>query len=167
MIGNDVVDLLQSRIESNWRRRGFIEKLFTTEEQFLIYDHLNKEIMVWVLWSMKEAAYKIYNRKTGIRGFIPLQLVAAISCKNGNKYTGTVICNGVAYYTKTMIEDTLIHTIAATEVSALDDIKEISGAVIIKNSCGLPFVYGKGGRSLIPVSVSHHGKFYKIVAFAK
>ena len=31
MIGNDVIDLQQSRQESNWQRKGFLEKLFTQQ----------------------------------------------------------------------------------------------------------------------------------------
>ncbi|MGF7028986.1 hypothetical protein, partial [Sphingobacterium sp. HSC-15S19] len=36
MIGNDVIDLVQSRKDSNWRRRGFVSKLFNEHEQLLI-----------------------------------------------------------------------------------------------------------------------------------
>lgn len=62
MIGNDVIDILQTRRESNWRRRGFIAKLFNDEEQLLIEKSTDPESMLWILWSMKEAAYKVYNR---------------------------------------------------------------------------------------------------------
>ena len=74
MIGNDIVDLALAKKESNWKRNRFLDKIFTTKEQVLIVDAENPEIMVWNLWSRKEAAYKIYNRETGIRGYFPLQL---------------------------------------------------------------------------------------------
>ena len=28
MIGNDIVDLVQARFQSNWKRKGFVQKLF-------------------------------------------------------------------------------------------------------------------------------------------
>ena len=74
MIGNDIVDLALAKKESNWQRNRFLDKIFTKNEQQIILNDANPEIMVWNLWSRKEAAYKIYNRETGIRGFFPLQL---------------------------------------------------------------------------------------------
>jgi hypothetical protein len=38
--------------------------------------------MVWNLWSRKEAAYKIYNRETGIRGYFPLQIACNYDDEN-------------------------------------------------------------------------------------
>jgi hypothetical protein len=46
----------------------------------------NPNTMVWNLWSRKEAAYKIYNRATGIRGYFPLNL----ECAYENSTTGSV-----------------------------------------------------------------------------
>ena len=33
MIGNDIVDLKLAKNQSNWQRKGFLEKQFTEEEQ--------------------------------------------------------------------------------------------------------------------------------------
>ena len=88
MIGNDVIDIIQSRYESNWQRKGFLQKIFTTDEQLLINKALNTEIIVWVLWSMKEAAYKIYNRQTKTRAYIPQKLVCSLNSQNGKYILG-------------------------------------------------------------------------------
>ena len=74
MIGNDVIDLALAQKESNWKRKGFLDKIFTQKEQLLISNSQNPELMVWNLWSRKEAAYKIYNRQTQNRAYIPKQL---------------------------------------------------------------------------------------------
>ncbi|MFT4791790.1 MAG: phosphopantetheinyl transferase (holo-ACP synthase), partial [Arcticibacterium sp.] len=58
MIGNDVVDLKVAALESNWMRLGFLDKVFSEEEQEVILNSENKSQMVWLFWSMKEAAYK-------------------------------------------------------------------------------------------------------------
>ena len=62
MIGNDIVDLVQARFQSNWKRKGFVQKIFTQKEQELIFSSKNPENMVWNLWTRKESAYKIFNR---------------------------------------------------------------------------------------------------------
>ena len=56
MIGNDIVDLALAEKESNWKRKGFIDKIFTPQEQSLIKTSINQEIIIWNLWSRKEAA---------------------------------------------------------------------------------------------------------------
>ena len=33
MIGNDVVDLRRALVESNWKRKGFLTKVFSDSEQ--------------------------------------------------------------------------------------------------------------------------------------
>ena len=87
MIGNDIVDLTLARRESNWKRSGFLDKIFTKRELLLILNTQNPEHMVWDFWSRKEAAYKIYNRQTGVRAFIALQLECSdLEILNGIQY---------------------------------------------------------------------------------
>ncbi|WP_166923177.1 4'-phosphopantetheinyl transferase family protein [Flavobacterium poyangense] len=163
MIGNDVVNLPQSRIESNWLRKGFIEKIFTPDEQLLITNSADPEIMVWLLWSMKEAAYKIYNRQTKIREYIPLKLLCKIISQNGNCFLGQVLCMNAVFPTKTTILEHNIHTIAATSVRNLARIIEIKNKDIVKDEFGIPYLKRKKFDSLQDVSVSHHGDYEKIV----
>lgn len=165
MIGNDVIDLRQSRIESKWQRAGFIEKLFTAEEKQLINDYHDPEIMVWLLWSMKEAAYKIYNRQTQIREYSPKKLSCSLITLD--KYVeGVVSCNGNKYYSKTFITSENIHTVAATIPGDLHKIVEIERKQIIKID-GIPYLYVNDENILKEVSISNHGCFEKIVMIAK
>ena len=167
MIGNDVVDLWQSRQESNWQRKGFLEKLFTAEEQLLIKCHLNHEMMVWMLWSMKEAAYKIYNRETKIREYIPKKLVCSnINFATNSGIQGQVNCYENQYYTKTYLNNDYIHTIAANTLEDLKNAIEIENKNIIKDEYGIPYL------RILPdkfqdVSISHHGRFEKVVTILK
>lgn len=162
MIGNDVVDLLQSRQESNWKRKGFIEKLFTAEEQLLIKQDSDSEIMIWLLWSMKEAAYKIYNRQTKLRESIPKKLICKIVSNNNNCITGQVTCGENVYYTKTTILNDSIHTIAVNSFNDLNKVVEIERTGIIKDQYGIPYLNNLP-YSLKDVSISHHGRFEKVV----
>lgn len=159
MIGNDIVDLALARKESNWQRLGFLEKIFTIKEQLLILNAENPEIMVWNLWSRKEAAYKIYNRQTGIRGYIPTKL----ECNYENSTSGSVYCNGNVYHTKTEISKDKIYTIAVSQKSDLKEIKELKPTVQIHKRNGIPYV-NDANNMLKPISRSHHGRFTAMVS---
>ena len=162
MIGNDVIDILQSRQESNWQRKGFIQKIFTPEEQLLISKATNPEIMVWQLWSMKDAAYKIYNRQTRIREYIPQKLVCSITSQNQNTATGIVTCFENVYYTKTILSTDHIHTIAVNLLDHLNNVTEIERKSILKDKNGIPYLL-TSQNTIQDVSVSHHGRFEKVV----
>lgn len=71
MVGNDIVDIAYTKNNSNWERPRFLEKLFTPIEQQLIYSAKMPSIMVWRLWSMKEAAYKLYTQINPSRFYNP------------------------------------------------------------------------------------------------
>ncbi|MEO7976861.1 4'-phosphopantetheinyl transferase superfamily protein [Flavobacterium sp.] len=167
MIGNDVVDLWQTRHESNWQRKGFLEKLFTNQEQLLINHHSDPEIMVWLLWSMKEAVYKIYNRETKIRAYIPKNLVCSnISFLNNNSIHGQVNCNENRYYTKSYLDNDYIHTIATNTPGDLNNAVEIENKNIKKDEYGIPYLQMLPDK-LHDVSISHHGRFEKVVTILK
>lgn len=161
MIGNDVIDLAQSRIESNWQRKGFVEKLFIAEEQQYIQDYDKPEIMVWLLWSMKEAAYKIYNRQTKIREFSPKKLRCTLDIINANQAYGKVCCNENVYYTESIFSLESIHTIAIDNFANINNVIEVENQEIIKDENGIPYL--KVDNILWDISISHHGRFEKRV----
>lgn len=74
MIGNDLVDLKLAAKQSNWQRKGFLDKLFTPKEQGCILNSSNPFETVWLLWSMKESAYKAYLQTHNERFFAPKKL---------------------------------------------------------------------------------------------
>lgn len=71
MLGNDMVDLEQAFRESDWRRKGYLDKICTEAEQQLILTATDSSAMLWLLWSMKESAYKAENRLTQERSYAP------------------------------------------------------------------------------------------------
>lgn len=157
MIGNDIIDLALARKESNWQRKGFLDKIFTNKEQLLILNTQNPEVMVWNLWSRKEAAYKIYNRQTGIRGYFPLQL----ECIYENQNSGSVCINDKRYFTETTMDTDCVYTIAVAQNIIFNSIETISLDITIEKINGIPFIKNKQTQLLKPVSISHHGRFWK------
>lgn len=182
MIGNDIIDLQAATRESNWRRRGYLQKIFSLEEQQQIKTAQEPDLLVWILWSMKEAAYKAHQRKFNLkRSFSPLKYHCTIRQPEGNSASGKVSVDGKDYSTETNILKTRVHTIATTSAGTgtfsmifcasanikqlmLEEISALWGlpqAVlsIEKDRKGIPFLKVRERVSRLPFSLSHHGKF--------
>ena len=187
MTGNDIVDIATAAAESNWRRKGFLEKIFTPQEQQYIQETKNPDKTVWTLWSMKESAYKVYTRQYGGRFFAPQKL----NCTLLTNVTGHVSINDTIYSTTTTITDGYIYTIAVPLTAAITEVvshcfhcnqpalaklqqlvykiiisyfstssgKEEKQLSITKNSDGIPFLFYKKEKLSIPVSITHHGQY--------
>jgi len=188
MIGNDIVDLRQASQESNWHRKGYIDKLFTDHEQQLIYDATDPDRMVWLLWSMKESAYKVAVRQTKNRIFAPVKLACSLDRSTEETAEGCVLY-GESYRTRSLITSQYIATVAlsintppcysqiiipfdTTDYQSHHDlirqmIRRHSSALfqtteekirIGKDSLGVP-VLTIDDATIIPVSISHHGHY--------
>lgn len=111
MIGNDLVDLKLAAKQSNWQRKGFLDKLFTSKEQGYILNSKDQFKTVWLLWSMKESAYKAVLQIHGDRFFAPKNL----SCHLISKNKGTVLINNKLFFTESEIGEDFIYTVAFTK----------------------------------------------------
>jgi phosphopantetheinyl transferase (holo-ACP synthase) len=160
MIGNDIVDLALALKESNWKRKGYLDKIFTKSEQLLIIKSVNPQIMVWNLWSRKEAAYKIFNRNTGVVIYNPIQF----ECFDTDKLIGKVLNNGVLYYTKTEINIDYIHTVSVLNRADFNVIRILNRTNKIIKIEGIPYLKGANKKGLSQISISNHGNFEKIVS---
>lgn len=182
MIGNDIVDLHLAKIQSNWRRPGYLQKIFTKEEQEKILNSENKNKMVWLFWSMKEAAYKAWQRKNNRPPkFNPLSLECSLRSNSYEKTTGKVIIEEETFYTKSLIKSNLIHSLATGRANEKVIWKSLSSQEDLKNSLVREFSATAGpflkvpeikkNRDYIPqfylndqalsynFSLSHHGSF--------
>jgi phosphopantetheinyl transferase (holo-ACP synthase) len=161
MIGNDIIDLDLAKQESNWQRKGYLNKIMTSNEQALIHNSQNPQEMVWYLWSLKEAAYKIYNRQTLHRGFIPLLLECKELEYNGTSNYAKVYCGIHEFWTQTTITKSCIDTIAVGEKDNLKKVVTLHSKIGIQKKNGIPFL--EEHTVFKPVSISHHGRFERIV----
>jgi phosphopantetheinyl transferase (holo-ACP synthase) len=154
MIGNDLVDLQEAQLQSNWRRKGYLEKIFSTAEQEQILKAEQPNQIVWLFWSMKEAVYKIDSKVTGIRSFAPSSLVCSDLSIDGSKATGKVYVNQKTYFTETEINETYIHSIAAQESKRLQRIKK---EIYVHPFSRFDY------RLRNPACVSHHGQYLALI----
>ncbi len=159
MIGNDIVDLALSRKESNWQRQGFLQKIFTLKEQSLIQNSENKELLIWNLWTRKEASYKIFVQESEIKGYFPQK----IECFYSSELIGNVSIGEKVYHTKTIITEEFIHTIAIKNHLDFDSVLVMKNRDSIIKIDGIPKYFDKQSGNYISVSISNHGRFEKIV----
>ena len=161
MIGNDIVDLERAEQDSNWRRKGYLQKVFTVDEQKKIENTDTPDVLVWLLWSMKEAAYKAFSRKLGIRNYAPVKINCLLNTPmtrireqlaDGDRITilGQTAYENNILLTHSIIDNRLrfIHTLAAGDNSIL-------GKSVIKICHHSDSSY----RLRNPDSVSHHGRY--------
>ncbi|WP_316841136.1 4'-phosphopantetheinyl transferase superfamily protein [Pedobacter gandavensis] len=149
MIGNDIVDLQQAVLESNWRRKGYLDKLFSISEQLWIQKAEHPTQMVWLLWSMKEAVYKIHSRRKNWSAFAPLKLICSSLEINGELATGKVLCENLSFFTQTMLASHFIHTIASEQFP----IQTVKVKIMGYNPNDTSY------RNTAPATVSHHGRY--------
>ncbi len=154
MTGNDLVDLNQAALDSNWKRRGYLDKIYTLEEQALIKTARDPNEMVWLLWSMKEAAYKVYSRKTGIRNYAPTSLNCFQINTDGSFITGKVKVSDQLFHTKSYVAETYIHSLASLSATAMNEV-----CIAIYEYPNTLFDY----KITSPQCVSHHGKYLALI----
>lgn len=176
MIGNDLVDLRLAKTQSNWQRKGFLEKQFSDTEIREIRTSENPFLLVWLFWSMKEAAYKCYIKSEKKRFFGPKKFNCTIHSKN----EGLVHFLDVEFKIHFDITKDYIHSFGVQKESKnltqktffISDIAQQSavtnqyllgnfpeGVSIKKDEIGIPYLTKSNQKLPFSVSTAHHGNF--------
>ncbi len=185
MTGNDIVDLNTAATESNWKRRGFIEKIFTPAEQHHILHASAPGLAVWRLWTMKESTYKVHIRQTGLRLFAPQKY----QCQILDDTRGFVNVDHKQFDTYSTLTKEYIYSSSREKnchfnrstdrcFSIPGDAdhqafirrkilltystvtgENVNNIVIRKHALNIPFIHILGHNTLIPVSITHHGRY--------
>lgn len=176
MIGNDIIDLRKAKSDSNWERKGFLEKLFADQEQESILKAENSFEMVWKFWSMKEAAYKAFVQPDRKRFFAPKKFM----CQTNALQKGTVCFENDIFFTVSFANKDRIFTIASKREGAEIHSKVVSPTEIqssikkfLARKTGVPFMeinqrksvngipnyYHENSRLTRSCSISHHGNY--------
>ena len=189
MIGNDIVDLTEALKSQHWNNHRFIDKVFSIDEKDLILHASNRFQVTWILWSMKESAYKVHLRKFRKPFFAP----SKINCQYEPGGSGKVRIDRTTYSTNTFVNEDLIYTIAFTDPSSeylggyqkvvdtsytnlhnkcYREVIEKSSAhlnekiynmQIRKDEYGIPKLFANNKEQSLIFSTSHHGKYYAYV----
>jgi phosphopantetheinyl transferase (holo-ACP synthase) len=179
MLGNDVIDLQQANLESNWQRKGYLCKICTLEEQQLILNSNDPFSSFWLLWSMKEAAYKVVNRLRGERNFNPVNFVCQQIERAATDVTAVVLYEEFQLFIRAELDAHFIHSKAVraqADFAGLSSLKMQTGAdyverfnaiseayLLKKNALGLPEIIERSTGKKYVATVSHHGRYLFIV----
>ncbi|UZO80128.1 4'-phosphopantetheinyl transferase superfamily protein [Aquimarina sp. ERC-38] len=175
MIGNDIVNLTLARKQSNWQRKGWLEKVFTNDEISYIQNSLVPEHSVWMLWSQKEAAYKAHQRLTRCKSWYqPKKIICSltnevVTIDNYTFFTTTDIHPEYIYsqaYLKNKISYSQICPGAQGEVRQLllkylskTNFLQIQHLKIVKDSLGIPYIHYHQQQYPQSFSITHHGNY--------
>lgn len=115
MIGNDVVDLVVAFQNSRWNNPRFQNKIFSEKEKQFISKSGNPQFIIWLFWSMKEAAYKANQRIFYIeRKLNPLHFQCELLQETQKEASGIVSAGENRYFSFSFFDVEKIHTIATT-----------------------------------------------------
>jgi len=177
LIGNDIIDLNISLSTNKSENSRFLKKVFSEEEITMIKESGNPELLLWQLWSMKEAAYKAHQRIFKTPRKLNLKSYRCFLNSDGN--SGKVKIEDSTYSTTTEITANYIHTSIESKeevfqkiyfnasYSKRDLLRNIAIGLsvdesfikIYKDAEGLPSIYLKIEDRILPFSLSHHGNF--------
>ncbi len=180
MIGNDIVDLKLALLEDKASNLRWLNKVFVEKEIELIQNSENPNIMLWRLWSMKESAYKVAVKKSGIRAFNPKRLETEIL----GPWQGRINSVYGVFQVSSWIAEDYIHSIASdsldkmaisgqktaeisdrsTDVrrSLIEHFKECKphfSELNIKMNEEIPYLYSANEKLPFDISLSHHGDY--------
>ena len=191
MIGNDIVDLGLAQKASDWKRKGYLTKIFTPLEQKLIEESKDSFKMLWRLWSMKESGYKLYLQSGGKPFYNPTK----IECRLCSISDGSIEIGSFTAETHTCEKNNYLFSIAKKNLQATfkskvfcvegENPSEVSAychhyiiALISremrlpsllfqlrKSKSGAPILEYKDQAIETPISLSHHG-LYGLVSYA-
>lgn len=188
MIGNDIIDLQLAKQSNRWKSWRFIEKLFTPEEQQFIQNSGSDRFeLIWLLWSMKECAYKMHIQSGHPPSFAPCKIHCQLE---EDKLSGSVTIDEQHYHTTSKITHDCIYTIAICsnknsffnhfeQLSVKSDLSlceacyqailleycnlmniNYNEVMIKKNDRKIPQIYRDHQVQDVELSITHHGQFY-------
>jgi phosphopantetheinyl transferase (holo-ACP synthase) len=172
LIGNDLVYIPGWSESAPHRHQRFKDKLFLPSEQELL-----KSLPVWgepLLWSMKEATYKLVFRTEPSYRYAPKSLRTSVQDLSADRIDGLVNYKDAEFLTQSWRAESYIHTIALPiEQQALFDqvrtliaprkrdssdyqlaISKSEALEIVKDNAGIPHFKGTR-KSNSCVSISH------------
>jgi phosphopantetheine--protein transferase-like protein len=173
VIGNDIVDLKKAKTDSNIFRPRYMEKVLSQNEQNLVLSSPKPEQDFWRLWTMKESAYKAFQRKFNSK---PVFNPFAFHCELMDSENGLVHFGGdYVKTTTTFYRENYTYCSVSCSASSSSFIAnskeqlirnlrmefgESSQPQLLKLKNNLPFI--KIASKTIPVSITHHGIYFAI-----
>lgn len=182
MIGNDLIDLQLASQESNWKRKHYLEKIFSIKERDFISKQKNQNFYVWLYWSMKEASYKIIHRHTTVRIFNPWKYECILIKQSKSHFEGMVRYENNVFFVRSESNQKYLHSIAVEKMHYFNKIQTFQNQQNIdktsflkshlngeefffKNEHQIPYIGNRKCGNKKVASLSHHGKAIALIIY--
>lgn len=160
MIGNDVVDLSISEFGSEQRFWRYANKICSAREQAQFGVFEEQDISIWRFWSLKEAAFKAAVRLGYTEDFSPSKTLVVLLDNTQSKISlGDLEFLGISELSGNCLYAEVRHCSAALKKV---NRKSADNPIAIEHKGRLPYV-SMEGDVLYPASLSHHGKYYRLI----
>ena len=189
MIGSDIVDLDDPDADPGRLHPRFDGRVFDPRERSLIAASTQPGRTRWILWALKESAYKAARKEEPATVFSPARFVvsrqdaaSAIVCACGRRFRASISCgpgyvHAVAWQAgdPPAVTCVAVARLASRETSPHSAVRQLvleqlapalgvaPAALTIHREARIPAVRVHGRPSGADLSLSHHGRF---VAFA-
>lgn len=112
-IGNDIIDLRHPPNIGVEKKSRYLQKFLTETEQNLVPNLSQQNI--WLLWSIKETAYKSFVKQGAPIGFYPKKIHISSLVEQDGKHAATVKYEDLITQTTSVVSEEHIHTLTRTE----------------------------------------------------
>ncbi|WP_127845436.1 4'-phosphopantetheinyl transferase family protein [Psychroflexus aestuariivivens] len=172
MIGNDIVDLNLAKASSNIFRPRYFKKILNTSELSFIQESQDQFLCFWRIWTLKEAAYKAFQRLFLFDNFYNPKLfsttiinseLALVSYQNQILEFKSKM-NSKYIYSWTSSDKNRQNIIGSCKSEVKRQINQslnLESFNLNKDENGFPFVQVLKQKASI--SISHHGQFYAVI----
>jgi len=123
-LGNDIVDLKDPLAQGKADNQRFLNKICSEIEQKLILTSPDPNVMLWTLWSIKEASFKAAKKLLWTAKFIPKQFLCHRGSQDENSWTCFYL--DLHFHVKVAITSEYVHAIAIN----LDSFEGVVGKVV-------------------------------------
>lgn len=170
MIGNDIVDLDLARQSSDIFRPRYFEKILNASELNFVENSKNQFLYFWRIWTLKEAAYKAFQRLLLFDDFFNPSLfstkmindeMASVSFQNQSLDFETETNSDFIYSWTSSVQHNVLGYSKFKVLAKLNQDLSSKSFDVNKDINGLPFA--KIFQQKTPISISHHGRFYALV----
>lgn len=173
-VGNDIIDWSIAKSQHQKLRQRCLEKLFNTHEIDLILKSKSPLKSFWVLWSIKESAYKAWQRATASTPvFNPKSFEIEFDNTPLDNLSSNVTIHTVNILVHTEITKDYIYSYTGSnisynkifrgnEYSVFKRFLEQKNYALVKSDTGIPSVLNKNNKQNAPLSISHDGQFVAI-----
>ena len=174
IIGNDIIEWQNAKKQLHKLKPRCLEKLFNTSEINYINNHEFPILAFWHLWSVKESAYKAWQRLENAK---PIFNPYAFCCQDIQSHSVRVVNGDFSCRVETVFNSAYIYSQCQSKSLNFKILKsnieflnlknqwKKQGWHIQKNSYNIPSLFHNKHNIQKPISISHDNGFTAVCWF--